>query len=187
MGRFPIRSRRGNNFIMLAYHVDTNVILVEPFASRHDPHRLAAADRIMANLTKQGHGVDLQILNNDCSATYKLQIEEKWGAKIQLVPPDVHRRNIAKRAIRMFKANFLSILAGVSDAVPNFLWDYLPPQTELTLNLLRQSNIAPSILAWEHNNGPFNFDATPMGPMGCPVIIHSKPSMRRSWDIGNHT
>ena len=59
MGRFPIRSRRGNNFIMLAYHVNTNVILVEPFDSRHDRHRLAAADRIMANLTKRGHDVDL--------------------------------------------------------------------------------------------------------------------------------
>ena len=22
-----------------------------------------------------------------------------------------------------------------------------------------------------------------MGPMGCPVIIHSKPSIRRSWDF----
>ena len=44
IGRFPVRSRCGNNFIMLAYHVDTNVILVEPFASRHDRHCLASAD-----------------------------------------------------------------------------------------------------------------------------------------------
>ena len=121
MGRFPIRSRRGNNFIMLAYHVDTNFILVEPFASRHDRHRLAATDCIMANLTKRGHGVNLQIIDNECSAAYKLQIEEKWGANIQLVPPDVHRRNIPEWAIRTFKAHFLSILAGVSDTFPNFL------------------------------------------------------------------
>ena len=52
MGSFPVRSRSGNNFIMLAYHVDTNVILVEPFASRHDRHSLAATDCIMANLAK---------------------------------------------------------------------------------------------------------------------------------------
>ena len=168
MGRFPIRSRRGNNFIMLAYHVDTNVILVEPFASRHDRHRLSAADRNIANLTKRGHGVDLQIIDNQCSTAYKLQIEEKWGAKIQLLPPDVHRRNIAERAIRTFKAHFISILAGVSDAFTNFLWDCLLPQTELTLNLLRQSNIAPSISAWEHYNGPFNFSATPHGTHGLP-------------------
>ena len=137
----------------------------------------------MANLTKQGHGVDLHILDNECSAAYKLQIEEKWGAKIQLVPPDVHRRNIAERAIRTFKAHFLFILAGVSDAFPYFRWDCLLPQIELTLNLLRQSNIAPSISSWEHYNGHFNFDATPMGPMGCPVIIHNKPTTRRSLDF----
>ena len=183
MGRFPVRSRSGNHFIMLAYHVYTNVILVEPFASRHDRHRLAAADRIMANLDKRGHGVDLHILDNECSAAYKLQTEEKWGAKFQLVPPDFHRRNIAKRAIRTFKSHFLSIMAGVSDAFPNFLWDCLLPQTELTLNLLCQSNISLSISAWEHYNGPFNFDATPIGPMGCPVIIHSNPSTQRSWDF----
>ena len=68
MGCFPIRSRQGNNFIMLTYHVDTNIILVEPFASRHDRHRLASANRIMANLTKRGHVVNLQILDNECSA-----------------------------------------------------------------------------------------------------------------------
>ena len=38
MGRFPVRSRSGNNFLMLYYHVDTNVILVDPFESRHDRH-----------------------------------------------------------------------------------------------------------------------------------------------------
>ena len=63
---------------MLSYHVDTNVILVKPFASRHDRHLLAAADCIMSNLTKRGHGFDLQILDNEFSAAYKLQIEEKW-------------------------------------------------------------------------------------------------------------
>ena len=110
---------------MLAYHVDTNIILVESFASRHNRHLLAAADRIMDNLTKRGYGVDVQILDNKCSAAYKLQIEEKWGAKIQVVPPDVHHRNIAERAICTFKAHFLSILAGVSDAFPNFLWNCL--------------------------------------------------------------
>ena len=75
MGRFPVRSRSGNYFIMLAYHVDCNVILIEPFQSRHDRYRLAAADRIMNRLQKNGHAVDLQILINECSAAYKLQIK----------------------------------------------------------------------------------------------------------------
>ena len=32
MGRFPFRSRSGNHFLMLSYHLDINVVLVEPFA-----------------------------------------------------------------------------------------------------------------------------------------------------------
>ena len=36
MGRFPIRSRSGHRYIMLAFHCDSNVILIEPFKYRHD-------------------------------------------------------------------------------------------------------------------------------------------------------
>ena len=36
---------------------------------------------------------------------------------------------------------------------------------------------------WEHFNVPFNFDATPLGPLGCPIIIHDKPGCCRSWDF----
>jgi hypothetical protein len=183
MGRFPVRSRSGNHYIMLAYHADCNVILVEAFESRHDRHRVAAYDRIMERLKRGGHSVDLQVLDNEASALYKLAITGKWNCRFQLVPPDVHRRNVAERAIRTFKAHFLSILAGVSDSFPNYLWDHLLPQTELTLNLLRQSTLAPEMSAWEHFHGPFNFDATPLGPLGCPIIIHNKPGRRKSWDF----
>ena len=33
MSRFLVCSQSGNNFIILSYHVDTNVILVNPFHS----------------------------------------------------------------------------------------------------------------------------------------------------------
>ena len=59
----------------------------------------------------------------------------------------MHCWNEAEIMIQTFKAQFLSILAGVSSTYPNFLWYKLLPQTELTLNLLRQSNIAPAISA----------------------------------------
>ena len=37
--------------------------------------------------------------------------------------------------------------------------------------------------AWKHLHGPFNFDATPLGLIGCPVIIHTKPGIRKTWDF----
>ena len=37
--------------------------------------------------------------------------------------------------------------------------------------------------AWKHFNGPFNFNATPIGPLGCPIVIYNKPGRRKSWDF----
>ena len=36
---------------------------------------------------------------------------------------------------------------------------------------------------WEHLYSPFNFDATPLGPIGCPIIIHTNPGIRKTWDF----
>ena len=122
----------------------------------------------MTRLKKRGHAVNLQILDNKASQAYIQTIQDTWGCTFQLVSPHVHQRNIAERAIRTFKARFLAILSGISDSSPNYLWDHLLPQTELTLSLLRQSTLIPEMSAWEHLHGPINFDATPLGPIGCP-------------------
>ena len=54
----------------------------------------------------------------------------------QLVPPGMHRRNAAERAIRTFKNHFIAGLCSVDKDLPLHLWDRLLPQAELTLNLL---------------------------------------------------
>ena len=38
IGRFPLRSCIGNQYIIMAYHCDCNVLLVKPFQSCHDRH-----------------------------------------------------------------------------------------------------------------------------------------------------
>ena len=182
-GRFPVRSRSGNQYVMIAYHCDSNAILAAPFKSRKDIHRLAAYDSIMRRLKARGFDVDLHILDNEASKAYKDLITEKWKVKFQLVPPNMHRRNAAERAIRTFKAHFLAILAGVAADFPRYLWDLLVPQAEMTLNFLRQATLNPKISAWEFLEGPFDYDATPLGPMGSRVIAHLKPDVRNSWDF----
>ena len=176
-GRFPIRSRSGNQYIMVAYHCDSNAILACPFKTRKDAHRMEAYNSIMEHIQAKGFNVDLQILDNEASAEYKKLITEKWGAKFQLVPPNMHRRNAAERAIRTFKAHFLAILAGVAPDFPRYLWDLLIPQAQMTLNFLRQATLNPKISAHEFFSGPFNFDVTPLGPMGCKVIAHLNPDV----------
>ena len=92
-----------------------------------------------------------------------------------------HRRNAAKVAIRNFKAHFLSILAGVANNFPMQLWDKLLPQAEITVNLIRQSNATPTVSAYAHLCGPFDYNKMPLAPMGCAVQVHKKTDKRGTW------
>ena len=66
--------------------------------------------------------------------------------------------------------------------IPNFLWDQLLEQAELTLNLFRQATYNTSKPAWEYLHVRlFNYDATPLGPLVTPVIIDNKPSRRKPY------
>ena len=88
--------------------------------------------------------VDLQILDNEEIVEYKRAITKKWNDNYQLVPCSTNRRNAAECATRMIRAHFFSILADVAPDFPRNLWELLLPQTELTLNLLRQATLNPT-------------------------------------------
>ena len=74
MGRFPLHSCSGNHYIMLAFHVATNVIFVEPFYSKQNRHCLATYNRTMTRLKKCGHTTDLKIIYNKSSKAYRINI-----------------------------------------------------------------------------------------------------------------
>ena len=181
--RFPVCSRSGKHYTMMACHINTYTILVEPFQSKHNIHCLAAYDHIMTRLKKRRHTVDLKILDGEASQTCRSSIEDKWVCKLKLFPPYAHRHNATKCVIRTFKAHFLSILSGISDSFPNFLWDQLLTRTKITLNILKQCTIDPTMFALDSYHGTFNFDAAPMGPIGRPVIIHNKSGKHKQWDF----
>ncbi len=84
-------------------------------------------------------------------------------------------------AIRNFKAHFLSVLAGIANDFPPSLWDCLLPQTEITINLIRQSNATPNVLAYAHLSGPFDYNKMPLAPMGCEAQVHEKTDKRGTW------
>ena len=135
----------------------------------------------MQKLSDRGHHVAIQILDNEVSAEFKKTIKNDWGATYQLVPPNVHRRNIAERAIRTFRSHFIAILAGADPDFPKYMWDNLLVQTELTINLLRQATLNPIMSAWEYYNGEFYYSATPLGLLGCKIMIHNTSNTRKSW------
>jgi hypothetical protein len=100
---------------------------------------------------------------------------------IQLVPPNNHRRNLVERAIQTFKNHFKATLAGVVDSFPMQLWDKLLPQTVLTLNLLRQSNAAPTVSMYQYVHGNFDYNKMPLAPMGCTVQLYESIKRRGMW------
>ena len=182
-GRFLIHARSGNQYIVIAYHCDANLILAKPFTSRKDKHHLLAYDKLMRRLHNNKLTSNLQILNNEASPEYKRAIKEKWNANYQLVTPNTHQINAAERDICMFKDHFISILAGFAPDLPRNLWNLLLPQTELILNLIRQVTLEPSISTWSYFHGPFNYDATPIGALVCDIIAHKKTGTRHWWDF----
>ena len=135
---------------MIAYHCDSNAIIAAPFKSRAKKQRLLDYGAIIQQLKDRSILVDLQILDNKARNEYKRIIKYECGAEYQSVPPNIHRRNTAECTIRTFKTHFLSTLSGIAPNPPNNLWDLLLPQTELSLNILRKSNLNPNISAWEY-------------------------------------
>jgi hypothetical protein len=99
----------------------------------------------------------------------------------QLVPPGVHRRNAAERAICTFKNHLIAGLCSVDKHFPLHLWDRLAPQALITLNLLRGCRLNPKLSALAQFNGQFDFNRTPIAPPGIRVLAHDKPSKRTSW------
>ena len=180
-GRFPVQSNRGNTSLMVYYDIDANYIDAEPIKNHADPQMIVAYQRLWER-TNRGRKIkpNLHILDNEASEAFKTAI--RHNCNLQLVPPDTHRRNQAERAIQTFKSHFIAILTGVDASFPMNLWDRLVPQAVMTLNLLRQSRKNPSISAYQHVNGNFDYNKMPLAPLGCAVEMHESTNRRKSWD-----
>jgi hypothetical protein len=164
----------------VAYDYDSNYIHAEPMKSKSGTEILAAYKRVHKIFCDAGLRPQLQRLDNKCSGPLKAYMTAD-DVDFQLVPPHVHRRNAAKRAIRTFKNNFIAGLCSTDKDFPLHLWDRLLPQAILSLNLLRSSRLNPRLSAWAQVNGAFNFNRTPVAPLGIRVLVHESPDGRTSW------
>jgi len=133
-------------------------------------------DRLKAcGITPKSH-----ILDNEVSAAYTKLIQTN-GMDYQLVPPHMHQRNIAEQAIQTWKDHFVAILSGSDTSFPRNMWDLLLPQAKMTLNMLRQSNMTPTVSAYAHLYGPHDYNKHPLAPLGCAVQMHKKPNQQKTW------
>ena len=180
-GPFPVTSNRGNKLVFIMFTEDASYIKPIAIKSKAAENILGAYQIAHAELVKAGIKPKLQRLDNECSQILKDYMHEK-EVDFQLAPPGMHRRNAAERAIRTFKNHFIAILSSTDPNFPLNLWCRLLPQAEITINLLRPSRMNPKHSAWSQIHGHFNFNRTPIAPLGTKVLVHEKPQNRASWD-----
>ena len=134
-GQFPILSSTGMRYVLVLYDYDSNAILAEPLKNRTGPEIHRAYKKLHQLLVSHGLRPKLQRLDNECSTLLKKFMRDE-NVDFQLVPPHLHRRNAAERAIRTWKNHFIAGLCTVDPNFPLNLWDSLIPQATLSLNLL---------------------------------------------------
>ncbi len=173
-GQFPTRLQSSNKYIMVLVKIVINAILVEPMKNCKDAEMIRAYNALLLQLKRTGIIPKKHVLDNEVLENMKNHSRHTCKINMELVPPGCHQQNAAEVAIRKFKSHFLSILAGVADDFPQNLWDRLLPQTEITLNLIRQSNAMPTVSAYAHLSGPFDYNKMLLAPMGCKAQIHEK-------------
>ena len=93
-GRFPVTSSKGNKYILVAYHYDSNKIHTEPLKTISGLEITAAYQKIHSLLTNRGLRPHLHILDNEFPNVLNFFMREV-NKQVQLVPPHIHWRNSA--------------------------------------------------------------------------------------------
>lgn len=105
--------------MMVAVELDRNYIDVEPLKSRTAKELTEKAyKRVYARWKATGVICpNWHVLDNEAPAEFLDAICEN-KCKVEKTPADIHRRNLAERAIQTYKSHFISTLAGISDDFP---------------------------------------------------------------------
>jgi hypothetical protein len=85
-GKFPVRSSKGNWYVMLCYVFDCNYVKVLPMKSKSASEWAKAYDLMHQELTAKGVKPKLQTLDNEASAALKNFFTTN-DVEYQLVPP----------------------------------------------------------------------------------------------------
>jgi hypothetical protein len=64
---------------------------------------------------------------------------------------------------------------------PIQLWDEFLPQAQMTLNMLCTSRQNSNKTVYKELHGPFDFNKTPIAPLGTKALIYDDPDSRTSW------
>jgi hypothetical protein len=107
-GKFPVRSSKGNSYVMFCYVYDCNNVKVIPMKSRSASEWVKSYDTVHQELTVKGFKPKLQTLHNEASTALNNFFTVNDIA-YQLVPPHCHRRFTAIAATPRNAPSVLSV------------------------------------------------------------------------------
>jgi hypothetical protein len=179
-GDFPYMSLDGNVSFFVMYHYETNAILITPIAGLDSERILEAYTKNFNYWVSKGFKPKVNIMDNQATKAIKTYLTPQQ-VTLQLVKLHNHRINTAERAIQTFKNRFIGALGTTDSDFPIQLWDKLAPQVQDCINLLHQSRISPTKLAYETLEGPYDHNRYPLAPLGTRAIIYEDSDTRASW------
>jgi hypothetical protein len=174
-----------DKYLMVFYSQGGNYIHIELLDATTEQHVLRGYKHAVTFFESHGLKPNIQRMDNYSSflAPAFTEFQASQDITVDRVPPGQHRRNKAERCIETAKHHIIATLAGTDPAFPMSGVKRLMFQIELTLNLLRPARKEPNMSAWEQLHGIYDFNAHPLGPMGCRVLSHDKPDARESWGV----
>jgi hypothetical protein len=122
--------------------------------SKNDAAMITAFTKILGILAARSYKPTLNVTDNKCSKTVEAYI-----------------KSTAKCVIATFKEHYIMGLATVDRNCPLQLWYEFLHQVKLTLNLLRFSCRDPSKSANVEVHGPYDFNKTPIVPIGTKGLV----------------
>ena len=117
-GQFLVQSYRGNNYILVAYHYDSNNIVTTPLKNITGTCILNGMTKLYDKSRKWGLTPKLHIMHNEVSEDVK-QYFEDLDIQFQLVPPYMHQINSAERGVITFKNHFIAALCTLDPLFPS--------------------------------------------------------------------
>ena len=167
---------------MILCEIDSNIIISEAMKNHTQGEMIRAYRVLMARLKAAGIKPTKHMFNNEAFADFKKEIKEH-DMDDELVPKGMHRRNIAEKAIKMWKSNTVDALSGLPDSFPLFMWNELLPQLDMQVNLLRFSNVSPNVFSWTILAGAHDFNRHPLAPLGIKIHMLEQVDKRKSWGV----
>jgi hypothetical protein len=123
-----------------------------PNQSRSDANQLKAYQVILKQVG-DSTSLTMHWMNNEVSVAIKKQLTNDFKLDYQLVPL---RCITAKQAIQTFKNHFFAGLCSADSTLPLWLWDWLLPQAEITINLMCASRTLLEISTYKDVFGLFD-------------------------------